>query len=237
MFGSIYLEEGMAVIINKPYLLKESVINEINALEALGYENRVELNLLANSLHQSWQEGARASGLSERWKDIKKLEAEDLKKYLESHAETTRKGEKYFQVNILGLENSELPLEHQEENLRSAAHAIGTWNQLLRPFDRALVIRNLESIKKHYEQLSAEELSKDLDKPGCVWSVIRAAESSSDLDALEAIFHAASKIHDAWIHRASSWLDPSSIQARPFHFLNDYNQKADLNILFALSRL
>lgn len=63
---------------------------------------------------------------------------------------------------FLGLSNRELPVEHQMENLRAAAHAIGAWQAFLSGFEPVSLKRNLESITNVFYLFSSEVLRKDI---------------------------------------------------------------------------
>jgi hypothetical protein len=196
-----------------------------------------KVQVLANRIHANWQDVARSSGLHERWKDIKMLSEEALAVYVRNHPEATRKGSTFFQVNILALRNQELPQEHQTENLRSAAHALGAWNALLSSFEPSSLKKQLTNILDVFKQLPEDALSKDAEEIGWIDDLMDKQETDFIKEEFNALILTASKIHDAWIDRASSWLDPSSLQARSFFELNNYNQRADLVILEALADL
>lgn len=223
----------MASIVSNLHRLTEQEKIEIKLLERAGNLSTDKTRALADKIHATWQQGARESGLTQRWKDIKQLEGEELSCYLEDHLAFTRKpeGGAFHQVDILGLSNRDLPIEHQTENLRSAAHAVGACNTFLISFDSELVTRNLVNIEKVFEMLPQQAQSRDSKESGWICRFMDENERDFTKEEFNAIVLTASKIHDAWIERASCWLDPSSNQANHFFSLNNYNQRADLLIL------
>jgi hypothetical protein len=229
----------MALSISHRYKLSEQQIIENRLLEKTGNLSTEKTRALADKIHANWQEGARESGLAERWKDIKELQGDELSCYLKDYSAYTRKPEGgiFHQVNILALSNRELPLEHQTENLRSAAHAVGASNAFLSFYDPVSIRKNLENIDEVFKTLPQEALSKDCKDGGWICGFMDKDEQDFIKDEFNAIALVASKIHDAWIERASSWLDASSNQANHFFSLNNYNQRADLAILKSFCEL
>lgn len=219
------------------HLLTPAQILESQLFERKGNLFADKVQLLANRIHSNWQDAARASGLHERWKDIKMLSEEALAVYVRNHPDATRKGSTFYQVNILAFRNQELPQEHQTENLRSAAHALGAWSAFLSSFNPGSLKTHLENMLDVFNQLPEQALSKDAEEIGWIDGFMDKQEVDFVKEEFNALVLTASKIHDAWIDRASSWRDPSSLQARSFFELNNYNQQADLVILKALADL